>query len=251
MNKITKNIIKEYYESNSREEHNDLKLDFENVLDIFITEHIGEGGETLFCKIHDNFPKGHNCVGCNLNESNIRIENFLIQYKLFDDIHLTFTSFIILLYLHVESIYEYFEIIQLQESYRYKHFNIFQEVKRWANFLKHPKSFMLVHHPVWTYEGRKITNEGNLEKNKKTSTIINSAFVNKFYAGNKKNRDLYNKLNKKADVLVCFPNPVELIKEFTKAQKKFSEMIANNEIVRDLLENKTTIENHFIKETDE
>ncbi|OMP30473.1 hypothetical protein [Mangrovimonas sp. DI 80] len=233
MNKITRDFIQQYYNSGFDEESDNLKSIFEDVFDLFITEHYDEEYNTLFCNIHNNFHKGHNCVACNLNESNLRIENFLIQYRNFNDIHLTFTNFILLLYLQVESIYEYFDIIQLQESYKSKHFRVFQDVKRWANFLKHPKSFMLVHHPSWTYEGRKVRIEIDSEELideiiKRTNPTIDSNFVNVFYAGDKKNKELFKKLNKKEDVLICFPNPIQLIKEFTKAQKKFTEIIANN-----------------------
>src|SRR5690606_14360673 len=99
-------------------------------------------------------------------------------------------------------------------------------------------------------EGRKIRTDIDKselidEEIKRTNPTIDSEFVNDFYAGGNKNNELFRKLNKKENILIYFPNPVKLIKEFTKAQKKFTEIIANNEIVRDLLENKTTIENHF------
>jgi hypothetical protein len=255
MNELPKKLTEEYYKGDSSTEYDNLMSIFENVFDIFINDHYDKEFNSLFCNIHNSFEKGHNCVGCNLNESNLRIENFLIQHRNFRDLHLTFTNFILLLYLQVESIYEYFEIIQLQESYRGKHFKIFQDVKRWANFLKHPKSFMLVHHPSWTYEGRTIKsdNSGKYldEKIKRTTPTIDSAFVNEFYAGGKKNRELFKQLNKKENLIVVFPNPIILIKEFTKAQKKFTEIISNNEIVRDLLENKATIENHFLEDDEE
>lgn len=252
MNKLTKTFIDDYYQQGSQLDYDNLKEIFEKVFDKFITDHYNKEGDSLFCNIHNSFKKGHNCVGCNLDESNRRIENFLVQHRNFNDLHLTFTSFILLLYLQVESIHEYFEIIQLQESYRYQHFKVFQDVKRWANFLKHPKSFMLVHHPIWTYDGRAIKVENSdeyvEEKIKRTSPIIDSNFVDKFYAGDKKNKELFKQLNKKENIIVTFPNPIKLIKEFTKAQKKFTEIISNNEIVRDLLENKTTIENHFLED---
>ncbi|UKM65050.2 hypothetical protein GSB9_01612 [Flavobacteriaceae bacterium GSB9] len=249
MNQIAKNLLSVYNDPRFNEEKDNLVVIFEKVFDLFISEHYDDEYNTLFCSIHNNFQKGHNCVACNLNDSNLRIENFLIQHRSFKDINLTFTSFILLLYLQVESIYEYFDLIQLQESYKLKHFKIFQDVKRWANFLKHPKSFMLVHHPKWTFEGRKIKNEedDNLvaEKIKRSNPTIDTDFVNEFYSGDRKNRELYKKLNKKEKVLICFPDPIKLIKEFTEAQRKFVDVISNNEIIRDLLDNKTTIENHF------
>ena len=249
MSKISDDFKREYLESLEVNKYDNLDSIYKEAYEIFIDAHYSDDLESLLCQIHNSFPSGHNCVGCNLNDSNLRIEKFLIQHDNFQDLYLTFTTFIFLLYLQVESIYEYFDIIQLQESYKQKHFQSFQTVKRWANFLKHPKAFMLVHHPKWTFEGRKINDV--VEKISKTTPLINSNFVNEYYSGDRKNKELFKKLNKKEDILVVFPNPVELIKDFTIAQIKFTDIIANNEIVRDLLDNKATIENHFIEENPE
>jgi len=109
---------------------------------------------------------------------------------------------------------------------------------------------MLVHHPIFSYEGRKVLNSKNgkfiTEKSRKSNPLIDSKFVNTYYSGNKKNKELYKKLHKKEDLIVLFPDPIRLIKEFTEAQNKFTDMISNNEIVRDLLDNETTIEDYFI-----
>lgn len=248
-------IIIELHKSEAEESKHNLKDVFEQVLEIFVLNNYDDEYESLYCSIHNSFSKGHNCVGCNLNDDNIRLESFLVNYEHFYDANLTFTTFILLLYLQVESIHEYFQIIQLQESYRLKHFQVFQEIKRWANFLKHPKSFMLVHHPIYSYEGRKVLNPKNgefiIEKCKKSNPLIDSSFVNTYYSGDKKNKELYKKLHKKEDLIVLFPDPIRLIKEFTEAQNKFTDMIFNNEIVRDLLDNETTIEDYFIEDEHE
>jgi hypothetical protein len=64
----------------------------------------------------------------------------------------SFTKFILPAYLVVERMYEIFSIVELQESYRLKNFQTFRKIRRWANFLKHPKSFILVHHAKYLFE---------------------------------------------------------------------------------------------------
>lgn len=252
MNPKTKALIKEFYSARGKDTTN-LRSKFEEALDIFVSGNLCEDDnkdyESLFCNIHSNFANGHNCVACNLNASNDRIQNFLIQYRRFEDYNLTFTTFIMLLYLQVEMFYEYFDIMQLPESYRLKHFQVLQKVKRWANFLKHPKGFMLVHHPNWTFKNK--TSKLFPDERKFKVPVIDSKFVEEFYSGDKKNKELYKNLIKKSDLTVVFPDPAELMGEFVNAQKKFAELIDKNEIVREFLNDKATIEEHFSQNSEE
>ena len=256
MNKKTIELVEEYNSQLKQSSDNLIEL-FEEVLDIFVIAHYCEENnecekeyDSLFCNIHSNFKDGHNCIACNLNDSNSLIQNFLLQYKSFYDSKLTLTNFIMLLYLQVEICNEYFNIMSIPENYKLKHFQVFQKVKYWANFLKHPKGFMLVHHPNWTFEGRisKYFPEAQL---KKTNPFLDSNFIKKFYTGDKNNNELYKILIRKKDLQVEFPNPVNLITEFTEAQKKFAQIISNNEIVREMLNDKTTLEEYFLDEENE
>ncbi|SFA89506.1 hypothetical protein SAMN05660845_0848 [Flavobacterium swingsii] len=255
MDKKTRNLIKEYTSEKKESSDNLIPL-FEKVLDIFVVTHYYDQDDddkeydTLFCNIHSNFTQGHNCVACNLNNSNRLIQNFLLQYKSFHDSQLTFTNFILLLYLQVEVCNEYFNIMSIPENYRLKYFQIFQEVKHWANFLKHPKGFMLVHHPNWTFEGR-ISKDSSKSKLKKSNPFLDSDFMKKYYSGDKNNNELYKTLIRKEDLYVEFPNPINLITKFTEAQKKFAEIISKNEIVREMLNDKTTLEEYFSQSEDE
>lgn len=246
MNPKTKELIKEFYSSRGKDTSN-LRSKFEEAFDIFVSGNLCEDKakeyDSLFCNIHSNFESGHNCVACNINKSNDTIQNFLIQYRRFEDFHLTFTTFIMLLYLQVEVFSEYFKIMHLPEEYRLKHFQVLQKVRHWANFLKHPKGFMLVHHPNWTFENK--TSKFFPDQPKFKKPIINTIFVQKYYSGDKKNEELLKLLIRKSDLTVVFPDPAELMSEFVAAQKKFVELINNNEIVREFLKDKATIEEHF------
>lgn len=114
-------------------------------------------------------------------------------------------------------------------------------IKQWANFIKHPKAFMLVHHPTFIFEGFKIPAESwKFKKSDDYEIKIDSDFVKEYYSGGDKNKKLYDKLIKKEDVLVVLPNPVKLMTEFCNAQKYFVELICGNQVFRDLLSEKAT-----------
>lgn len=245
MKEKTKQIIEAHYTNIN--DTNALKKIFQEVLIYYVEFHntptdiICEGDDSLFCSIHQFFSSedAHNCIGCNMNESNRRIETFLLGYRLFNDEYTAFTTFIFLLYLQVEQIFEYFDIVKLPEPYKQKHFQVFYDVKRWANFLKHPKTFCLVHHPIWTYEDDKDDYSAS------DSPIINTKFVNRYYSGDKHNNELSKALLNKQDLKVIFPNPFSLVKRFCEAQKKFVLIIKDNLIIREMLDDKATIRDYY------
>lgn len=242
MKRLTRQIIEAHYSQIN--ETSELKEIFQEVLVYFLDFHHFKNKEnefdTLFCGIHKNFIEGHNCVACNLNENNHRIEEFLLNYRLFSDNFSTFSSFIFLLYLQVEYFFEYLNIVQIPKEYIQKNFHILYTIKRWGNFLKHPKAFILVHHPKWEYESEKALYN-------KDEIIINSKFVNTFFAGESKNKDLRKLLKGKENITVLFPNPYKLIVDFCKIQKKFIDLIAKNQLVIDILNDEATLINYLEK----
>jgi hypothetical protein len=239
----TKDIIAQLRESDdfavNSPEDKQLRDDFRQVLEIFIeANHSPDlNGNTLMCSIHDSFPSHHTCVACNLQENAKLIERFLLYAEVFPSINYSFTTLLLLLYLLIERIHVYFELTKIPDSYQSKHFQVFKEIKYWANFLKHPKSFMLVLHPGWHYEG--MDKETCWHPMTKNTVIINSNFVKQYYAGDQNNAKLYKLLARKDNVVVLFPNPIDLIKRFTQAQKKYVAIIAENEMVREMLESET------------
>jgi hypothetical protein len=222
-----------------------IREDFTKVLEIFIEANYQDGMEesTLMCSIHDSFPRHHSCIACNLQENARLVERFLLYPYGLTDIHYACTTLLMLLYLLVERINEYLAISNVPESYKKRHFQVFQEIKQWANFLKHPKSFMLVLHPQWTYQGSSKNENDYVTKER---VIIDSAFVNEYYRSDENKLKLYKTLARKDDVVVTFPNPVELMRRFTEAQLKFVKVIAENEMVREMLESETMVKEHFV-----
>jgi hypothetical protein len=253
MKTATRELIENHYKSIDYE--SDLKRDFENALIYFVEFHQNDDNEseydTFLCKIHDNFTLGHNCIACNLNESNRRVEAYLLNYKLYDNPEYSISNLIMLLYLQVECILEYLKLLKLNESFLLQFDELFLQnkfqtlykIKRWANFFKHPKAFMFSHHPIWKYE--EFT---NLYK-ESTDLIIDTSFVQKYYSDGSKNKELYTKLSNIEYIEVLLPNPNKLIIEFCEVQLNFYNLIKDNKIVRDIFEDKATIKNYF--ETEE
>ncbi|HXB11474.1 MAG TPA: hypothetical protein VNZ45_05775, partial [Bacteroidia bacterium] len=133
---ITKRMINEAVEIYSRE--------------------IFPSGESIMCSIHNSFHKEndqtHNCIGCNFADYSELLFSTLKKFRDESGPLQVFSGTILYSYLLVERFEEIFKIIKLDEGYKLKHFPIFGKIKRWTNFLKHPKAFILVHHPEYGFE---------------------------------------------------------------------------------------------------
>ncbi len=202
------------------------------------------------CKIHEAFGgldgQHHNCLGCNFADSSDMILHYLERHDELEDIQQDFTVYILLLYLLVERIEIVFDIIQLPESYRTKHFKVFQRIRKWANFIKHPKSFILTHHPTYDFE-----NSGTTHATTFTETI-NEQFVDNYYKGHtdqgdqkKQNKELYNKLRNKKDILVLYPDIAQLTDKLCYSYNKFVELVVENDVYIEILNDETTISTYF------
>ena len=196
------------------------------------------------CSIHDLFhnedDKAHNCIGCNFadytNLLHVALQNVAVSTPIE-----AFSSTILYSYLLVERFEEIFKIIKLPDSYRLKHFQVFGQIRRWANFLKHPKAFMLVHHPEYYFENEIAIGTGD----ETSQIIIDQKFIDEYYSGDKENNKLYSLLSNKKNVFVLLPRLDKLMIDFCAGQKKFIEVISNNEVFRELLDEKSTMKNYF------
>ena len=207
----------------------------------------------IVCRIHDAFGARneghHNCLGCNFAEEVENINSFLSQYYLLVDIKRDVRHYLILLYLFVERIETVIEILQVPTAYRRKYFRVFSRIRKWANFIKHPKSFVLTHHPDYNFEEDSVPYLSDRE------VIINDQFVDHYYRGihdhekqKKKNQELYNKLRNQSSVLVLYPNMPSLTKSFCYALEKVVTLISNNEVYAEILNDEATISDYFANE---
>ena len=142
----------------------------------------------------------------------------------------------------IERFFEVFELISLNENYKLKHFHTFLNIKRWANFIKHPKAFMFTHHSEFDYENSGHTHKSDFE------LTIDDNFINEYYKGSDKNNALYKKLKNKQNILVMFPDPIQLTEKFCIAYSKFISVLLKNEVYKEILNDQTTIDTHFENE---
>lgn len=225
-----------------------LREEFKKVFEIYEKEIFPDGEKSIMCKLDKEFcdPEDlhHNCLGCNFSDFSELLRRFLKKHEQQEDTFESFVHYILLTYLLVERFDEIFEIIKLPEVYRKKHFGLFSKIRKWTNFIKHPKAFILVHHPRFYFENDKRYAEIDL---KDYEVINENNFITNYYKHkDKKNKnDTLSKRIQNKKVVVILPNIVELTKDFCKAQKKFVDVITKNEVYQEILKDKSTFENYF------
>ena len=96
-------------------------------------------------------------------------------------------------------------------------------IKYWANFFKHPKAYMLLHHPSFFIQG-----DPNIP-NFMVNEIIDEKFIQTFYKGDEKNLDLRDKLLNKDGVIIIFPNLVKFTKDLCREFEKLVDLIVSDE----------------------
>ena len=206
-----------------------------------------EDGYPLLCEIHRVFTgepytpsfRGvidHNCLGCNFADSVHTIDSYLKTYNQQETIQHSFSIYLILLYLLVERMDTVFDIIQLHPEVRSRDFHSLSVIRKWANFIKHPKAFILCHHPVFTT----LHAPKYKALHESASLTINTAFLQKYYTGDTHNSELYTILQNKECVLVVFPDAAHITESICSAMAMFLELLKDNKVYRDLLGKKTT-----------
>lgn len=199
---------------------------------------------SVMCRLHTVFgTQGgahHNCLGCNFNDATAWVWNHLRNWDRFEDVDEAVGFYLLRLYLLVERIYTILELAGVPEGYRLQHFGVLQDVHKWANFLKHPNSFMLVHHPTWAYQHQPGFTASD------HSIVIDQEFVKEHFSSPRRdNKKLFDLLKNKKDVAVLFPDPLHLTKRFCEAMHLFVKKVSMNEQWRDLLARHSTYENYF------
>jgi len=225
------------------------KMTFDICHQLFVIEAFTEG-EPNACRLHAAFGGNdgphHNCIGCNFASGTELILRFLKRHNDHDDLEQDVTVYILLLYLIVEKAEIIFKYLKYVKAENFKTFIL---ITRWANFIKHPKAFLLSHHATYNYEGSTFDYEMT------PNLIIDSAFVSKYYQGVRNqtkqrelNNELYNFVSNKKDILVMFPNLGELTIDFCEEYNYFVDMILANQTYIAELNDRATLENFFSEE---
>lgn len=199
----------------------------------------------IFEKLVDDDTVEHNCLGCQFVNLHQTIYNNFSQLQtnnLTEEFY--FKTYLFWLYQNVERIYEIFELVnpkghnQMIRSFFEQTFIETKRIKRWANFIKHPKAFQFSHHPEYCYE----TDRGQIATG---SIVLDSAEIEKFYQGDKKNKELYQTIAKKSNIVVLIPDLETMTDNFCEEFKKFTNWICTNDMVADFLRSESTIDNYY------
>jgi len=204
--------------------------------------------EYLFCKLHEPEYLGthdgnHVCIGCMLDDSVSKLDRFLtevtdIEVRNDENIDYIFTNYILLTYLTVEKLHTIFKFIGITWDYVNEKWPVLVEIRKWANFIKHPKGFLFTHHPEYVFEYDTINRADT------TKQFIDFAIVSKFYfrEDESKFKGTLKEIANKDNITVILPNPERVTQEFVIACKEFCEKLKNNEHFKEILKTKVIID---------
>lgn len=193
----------------------------------------------IYDELHDilstsNLAK-HNCIGCNLYHVARIINKFLQLNKCEGDLGYYLMNYTLLFYLQAERLGVIYKEIGFISNgkFDWSQFPVLQNIKYWANFFKHPKAFMFLHHPTFHITSYK------LNPNFLFDGIIDNEFVKNYFSGEKekKNIELSEKLSNK-NWKVFFPDLLITTKELCNEFEKIISIIKSDEsIIKKLVEN--------------
>lgn len=187
-----------------------------------------EGGDfdkrSIFCELFDVFHEReggtstlemphHNCIGCNFDEGCLTILEFLKRFSGSTNMLPYLTIYTLLFYAQAERmgvIYKELGYVS-RDNFDWGAFPNLALIKHWANFFKHPKAYMYLHHPTYHIE----TDPGR--PNFMLNGIIDTQFVQTFYRAGADNKKLAKHFEKGTSYTVFFPDLLELTKNLCQA----------------------------------
>lgn len=216
---------------------------------------LDENCEQVFCILHEPEYLGnheentHACLGCNLNNSLEKVYIFLTEnnasehteYPLYREY--SFTTYILLMYLLVEQLHTIFKYIGISYEYVESKWKVLIEIRKWANFVKHPKGFLFAHHPEYFFEDESIPPDySNWKK------INFENFVTPLYKreDEKKFKQTIHQFANKPNLLVIIPCPERLARELSVVCKEFCEKIKDNKHFQEILKADSVLENYYV-----
>lgn len=209
---------------------------------------------SIACDIYDKITDGaehcEDCLGENFNSLIDTVQTeFFENYNPKNETKLDFyfNTYGFWLYSFVERIDFVFDLLnkdkqnRLFTDFQKDNFKTLADIKKWMNFIKHPKEFIFSHWPKYTFD------EGSIPSDDKTIKI-DLNFVREYYSQSKKKVE---KLENQDQVYVLVPNLIELTENFCKELKIFIDFVCDNDIVAQYLKKKSSIEYFYEGQTDE
>lgn len=199
-------------------------------------------GRSLACSIWDAMTdddgSDDNCIGENFNQLIQTVKSsWFEEYNPTKKTSLQFYTFtyIFWLYLFLERIEVILNEIDPDRIFPpinefYRSMGTMNEIRLWTNFMKHPKNFIFVHWPEFTFVGRMFSKNINTK-------IINTTYLKDHYSND--NQDKPNDLDNNDNVIVQFPKLDLLTIGFCKDLTNFINFICENKMLRDKLRMKS------------
>ena len=212
----------------------------EDIFNIELLE--SPNGRSLACSIWDAMTNddgsNENCIGENFNQliQTVKTSWFETYFPTGEtNIQFYAYTYIFWLYLFLERIEVILNEIDPDRSYApinnfYRKLDSMNTIRLWANFMKHPKNFIFVHWPQFTFVGKVI------RKNLNTK-IINTSYLKDHYSNEAQQKP--EELDNNDDVIVQFPKLELLTKGFCDDLTKFINFICENKMLRDKLRKKS------------
>lgn len=199
-----------------------------------------EDDESIYpniCGLHElsESQMSHNCLACNLAEVVESLHSLAKDFSKFSDEKTAKITYLMWLYLLTERMQEILKLISFPEELKSEKFPCLQLVKRWGNFIKHPKAFLLTHHAEYADEDHYEVNAVN----------IDDAFINKYYSGDKRNHELYGKLTNHSKVYVKLPDLVVTTTGLGRELKYLQSVVVDNPIYAEIVTTKSVLENYY------
>ncbi len=205
----------------------------------------GERFEPVLCTLHDAFgtanSASHNCLGCNFADLTIAFDPILASLADVSDMTAACATYLLWLYLFVERYDQIMVFLSVPDGYKKRHFLTLQRIRRWANFIKHPKAFLFCHHPQFFHGGE----VGEDFTSGPGSLTINQEFIDEYYSGKEHNAKLAGLLSNATDVTVVYPGPARLMEQFAAETRAFATLIEKNEVYREELGKITTVAKYY------
>jgi hypothetical protein len=203
------------------------------------------------CRVYEAYAgpddANHNCLGCNLDAVTAHISKFLktaASGASGFNAEEAFSVYALLVNTLWERITDVFDIVSVPDGYRKRHYEPMYQMRRWANFFKHPKEFgWLVHHPQYLFEGT----PGAAKVLVKDSgfRVIQDEFLKKYYSADRV-KGLAKEFNGfERKVVVLLPDIETVTDKLSGCLANFVEVVTKNPVYHELLNDKATIANYF------
>lgn len=212
-------------------------------------------GNHLMCDIYDAYgdpdDDSHNSLGCNFDAITQQISILLrIGAKEFSRDG-AFSLYALLINTLWERMTDVFNIVSMHEGYRKRHYEPMYQMRRWANFFKHPKEFgWLVHHPQYLFDRTEEATE--FFANNRDFRVIDDGFVKKYYTADRVKGLATEFKGYEQSVAVRLPNVADITDNLCGCLVNFVDVVTKNPVFYEILNDKATIVNYFdsLVETD-